>query len=179
MNNIEVVIPTLEQRDEDIRTLDSIPDGVEVNIERSGSLNAARNCGVENADAEYVLIMDDDIAFPAEVFWRVVERIEPGTLVGIADWDFGWVAGRVMGFTREDWRAVGGFDTYLQSHGGDTDFALKFVKSGRNLERIPREVFHHEEHDRSITTWDRAWRGVYLAMKHPRYSWPLFKGVAL
>lgn len=172
--NIEVVIPSIK---DDVRTLDSIPDHIPVSVEREGSLNEARNRGVRQADAEFVAIMDDDISFPTETLDELASRASTDTLLGIADWDYGWIAGRVMGFHKDLWRDAGGFDERLQSHMADTEFALSALRHGYDLERIPREVFYHEPHSRSITTWDHAWRGLYLAMKHPRHAPRLARGL--
>jgi len=172
--DLTVVIPSAK---DDVRTLDSIPDNVPVSVEREGTLNEARNRGVRNADTEVVAIMDDDISFPAGTLDELAGRASPGTLLGLADWDYGWIAGRVMVFHTSLWRDVGGFDERLRSHMADTEFAISTLRRGYELERIPREVFHHEPHARSIGTWDHVWRGLYLAGKHPRYAPRLARGL--
>lgn len=164
---VSVVIPSIK---EEVLTLESIPDGVPVSVEREGSLNEARNRGVGNVDTDIVAILDDDIAFSEELFYALVNQVDRETLVGVADWEFGLVAGRVMIFHRDLWREVGGFDERLRSHNGDTEFSLKVHDAGCDLVRVPRDLFYHEEHDRSITTWDRAWRLAYLCAKHPHYA---------
>lgn len=169
-----VIIPTIK---EDIRTLDSIPDDVTVAIEREGSLNAARNRGVRQAETDIVIIMDDDIAFAEETLKELTERVHPDTLVGIKDWDFDLIAGRVMVFYKDLWEDIGGFDERLGSHMGDTEFALKAKQAGYRIEQIPREQFNHEEHERSITMWDRTWRAAYLAVKHPKAVTRLARGM--
>ena len=165
--NVSVVIPSIK---EDILTLDSVPEEVSVSIEREGSLNEARNRGVRNSDSKFVAILDDDIAFSENIFWSLVDLAAEDTLLGVVDWEFGLVAGRVMVFPKSLWETVGGFDERLRSHNGDTDFSLRTHKQGYNIVTVSRDVFHHKEHDRSITTWDRAWRLLYLCKKHPRYA---------
>lgn len=169
-----VVIPTLSDAP---LTLDSLPEEVPRRVEREGSLNEARNRGVRNAETPYVLIMDDDLRFPPELLERFAGRLDEETLVGLADWDFDLVAGRVMGFHRALWADVGGYSATLGSHMGDTDFALRAYRSGYDLETVPRELLYHEPHDRSISTWDRLWRLGYLALSHPRDAPRLAKGV--
>lgn len=172
--DITVVIPSAKDR---VRTTDSIPSRVPVRVEREGSLNEARNRGVRHASTDVVAVMDDDIAFPHEMIQDLQQRATPDTLLGLADWDYGWIAGRVMVFHRDLWETVGGFDERLQSHMADTEFAISALRHGYQLERIPRELFHHEPHERSITAWDHAWRGLYLAAKHPRYAPRLARGL--
>lgn len=164
---VTVVVPSIKQN---ARTLRSIPEEVPVLVEREGSLNEARNRGVGRATTDVVVVMDDDIAFPAELFWSLVDDVDEETFVGVTDWEFGLVAGRVMAFHKDTWRAVGGFDERLGSHNADTDFSIKVHDAGYNIVRYPRELFDHAEHDRSVTTWDRAWRLGYLCAKHPRYA---------
>ena len=164
---VSVVIPSIK---EEVLTLESIPDGVPVSIEREGSLNEARNRGVGNVDTDIVAILDDDIAFSEELFYALVDEVDRKTLVGVADWEFGLVAGRVMIFHRDLWQELGGFDERLRSHNGDTEFSLRVHDAGYDLVRVPRDLFYHEEHERSITTWDRAWRLAYLCGKYPEYA---------
>lgn len=174
MADVSVVVPSIK---DEVVTLESVPDDVPAAVERDGTLNEARNRGVREADTDVVAVMDDDIRFTESTFWHLVDMADPERLVGLADWNYGLVAGRVMVFYRETWADVGGFDERLRSHMGDTDFALKFLEHGYDVERIPREVFDHEDHERSIGKWDHAWRGLYLAFKHPRYGPRLFAGM--
>lgn len=175
MTRARIIIPTTDP-DEPL-TVESIPDSYQVDIEREGSLNEARNRGVRNAPDGFVIIMDDDLEFPPDLLEQIVERLDYGTLVGIADWDFGLIAGRIMAFHRDLWLGVRGFDERLGSHMGDTEFAISAWRMGYDIERIPREVPYHEPHDRTITTWDRLWRLAYLSLKHPTASPRLATGV--
>lgn len=166
-SDVSVVIPSIK---DDVLTLESVPDGVSVSVEREGSLNEARNRGVRNADTDIVAILDDDITFSEELFNTLVESVEEDTLLGVADWEFGLVAGRVMIFHKSLWEDIGGFDERLRSHNGDTDFALRAHDAGYSVRTVPRDLFYHENHERSITTWDRAWRLAYLCGKHLCYA---------
>ena len=166
-SDVSVVIPSIK---DDVLTLESVPEDVPVSVEREGSLNEARNRGVRNADTDIVAILDDDIAFSEELFEALVEAVDDDVLLGVADWEFGLVAGRVMIFHKLLWKEIGGFDERLRSHNGDTDFALRAHDAGYSVETVPRDLFYHEDHKRSITTWDRAWRLAYLCGKHVRYA---------
>lgn len=164
---VSVVIPSIKN---DVLTLESVPEDVSVSVEREGTLNEARNRGVRHADHDVIAILDDDIAFSEALFDDLVGMVDRRTVVGAADWEFGLLAGRVMLFHRDIWREVGGFDERLRSHNGDTDFSIKIHDAGYDLVRFPREIIRHEEHSRSITTRDRAWRLAYLCGKHPEYA---------
>lgn len=175
MPDFTVVIPTIK---EEVRTLDSIPEDIPISIERRGSLNEARNRGVLNAETEIVMIMDDDIAFPEGTLDDLSKQAAPDALLGIEDWDFDLIAGRVMVFYKDLWYDVGGFDEHLGSHMGDTEFALGAKRNGYRLKQLPQEVFDHEEHERSITTRDRLWRTAYLVLKYPRATPRILRGVS-
>ncbi|WP_158854446.1 glycosyltransferase family 2 protein [Halorhabdus sp. CUG00001] len=177
MDDVTVIIPTIS---ETVLTKDSIPDEVEVIIVREGTLNEARNIGVKAAETEKILLLDDDVRFSESFFWDVIDRIEPQKLVGMKDWNYDLVAGRLMGFTTGTWVAVGGFDERLRSHMGDTDFAIACDKRGFTIDRIPQSEIYHEGEPGALertNAWDHAWRGLYLASKHPRYAWRLFRGM--
>lgn len=177
MSEVTVVIPTIS---EEVLTLESIPDGVATVVVREGTLNEARNIGVERAETERIVLLDDDVRFPEEFFWDVVDRIAPEKLVGMADWNYGLVAGRMMGFTIGTWRTVGGFDERLRSHMGDTDFSISCHKRGFEIEQLPQSAIDHDGPPGALErtgAFDHAWRGVYLAVKHPRYAWRLFEGM--
>ncbi len=165
MTDSSVVIPSIKK---DVLTLESVPEEVDTQVIREGTLNEARNLGVKNAEHEQILILDDDITFSESFFYTITGQIERGTLVGHPDWDYGLVAGRVMGFHRADWKEFGGFDEYLKSHMGDTEFALKFVHRGDGIKHIDPDEIEHAPHNRSVTTWDRTWRTAYLAGKYPQ-----------
>lgn len=164
MSDVSVVIPSIKTN---VVTLQSIPQSVDTNVVREGTLNQARNIGVRQAEHDQILILDDDITFSEEFFWDLVGRVEKGTLVGHPDWDFNFVAGRVMAFHRDDWKRLGGFDERLASHMGDTEFSLKFVHGAEGVEHIDPDEVKHEPHERSVTTWDRVWRTLYIAAKYP------------
>lgn len=173
LDRVDVVIPSIKS---EVQTTNSLPDGVTVHIERDGSLNEARNRGVQKSSTGPVVILDDDVEFPAATFASLVAMVDENTLVGLADWDFGYLAGRCLVFYKSLWEDVDGFDERLGSHMGDTQFALAAKCRGYDLERIPREVLYHEPHSRSITTWDRVWRLAYLALRYPGEAPTLAKG---
>lgn len=167
MNSVSVVIPSIKDQ---VLTVQSVPEGVETNVIREGNVCEACNIGVERATHDRILRLDDDISFSESFFWELVDRIEHDTLLGYPDWDYGLVAGRVNAFHRDDWERFGGFDEFLGSHMGDTEFALKFVHQGTGVDQIDPSEITHEPHERSVTTWDRTWRTAYLAVKYPRWA---------
>lgn len=173
MAGVSVVIPSIKNK---VLTLESIPSGIDTRVVRKGSLNEARNRGILQANHDRILVLDDDLSFSERTFRSMIDSIKPKKLIGYPDWDYGWIAGRVMGFHRADWVEVGGFDELLRSHMGDTEFALKFLSQGKTIEQISTDQIQHEPHERSVTTTDRMWRLCYLCLKYPRYAPQLLKG---
>lgn len=176
MTDVTVVIPTLKESRSDITTLNSVPESVPVNIQSESPISTARNLGVERADTEYVIQLDDDIRFGRELWDEVLEIVDRETVVGMEDWDYGLVVTRLMAFHREAWVEVGGFDERLGSHMEDTDFAIKLDHAGYDLQSIPQDRIEHVPHENRISTRDRAWRLIYLSLKHPRYAQRLITG---
>ncbi|WP_434530816.1 glycosyltransferase family 2 protein [Haloarcula sp. NS06] len=156
----EVVIPSIK---DEVMTLNSVPEQIPTHVVREGTLNEARNKGVKMCESDIVVILDDDISFSKSTLTDVVELVNKNTLVGMAESMIGLIMGRVMAFNKDLWRAVGGFDEILRSHNGDTDFAIRAVEQGFDLQRIPQSWFDHKEHPRSVTWFDWAWRLVYLS----------------
>jgi len=170
MADVTVVIPTLKESKSDIPTLDSVPESVPVNIQHESPISKARNCGVERADTEFVIQLDDDIRFSRDLWDEVLETVDRETVIGMEDWDYGLIVTRLIAFHRQAWVEVGGFDERLGSHMEDTDFAIKLDHAGYNLQSIPQEQIEHVPHENRITTADRVWRLAYLCLKHPRYA---------
>lgn len=165
--SVAVVVPSVK---EDVLTVDSIPDGVDHEVVRDGTINEARNAGVRNTDADVVAVMDDDIAFPEETFEALVDRVDPDTLVAMEDWNYGWGAGRVMVFHRELWEDVGGFEEDLGNHMGDTEFSLKALEHGYSLETVDRGHFYHQPHDRDVDWRDHCRGFGHLLARYPHRS---------
>ncbi|MBX0296663.1 glycosyltransferase family 2 protein [Haloarcula nitratireducens] len=163
----EVVIPSIK---ENILTTDSIPENIPVHIIGEGTINEARNIGVSKSNAETIVILDDDLSFDKSTLYDIVDMVDENTLVGMAEDTVGLILGRSMVFKKSLWRDIGGFDERLMSHNGDTDFAIRSKKNNYEIKRFPQSWFYHEEHSRSVTTFDRAWRLAYLCIKHPNWA---------
>lgn len=175
--NVEVVIPTRKERDEDIVTLESVPDTVPVHIQRENKVTRARNLGAAKVDSEYLMFLDDDIRFSEALFRELATETAPEEVVGIRDWDFGLIVTRLTVLHTAAWDHIGGFDEFLGSHMEDTDFAIRAEKAGYDVVTLPQEVIDHIPHERSVTIWDRGWRLAYLCTKHPTYAPQLIRGI--
>ena len=163
--NITFVIPTNR---ENVRTLDSIPEGCDVRLEKEGNENEARNRGIRNARTEFIALCDDDINFTRDFLDRCLALAKEGVIVGLEDYyPLRWLISRFMLFARSDWQKIGGFDESVR-HGAETEFCIRAEKLGFKIVRLPRSSVFHFEHEkpayhRTHLRW--LW---YLWRRHPR-----------
>ncbi|MFB6129198.1 MAG: glycosyltransferase family 2 protein [Salinigranum sp.] len=161
-----VVVPTNRERN---ITTESLPEWVDVVVATDRGLNVARNRGVEAADGEWIVLVDDDVTFPTRLTAALVDSMHEGHLVGLEDfWPMRYVIGRYMVFHRSLWREVGGFDE-SRPHGGDTDFAIRCEKAGGRVLRLPRRLVPHHDSTSEFSTAAHAEWLFYLFRRHPRH----------
>lgn len=160
-----VVIPT--NREEN-HTRKSIPEWLDVVVATDEGLNVARNCGIERASGDWIVLADDDITFPTRVTAALIDSMHEGHLVGLEDfWPMRYVIGRFMIFHRSLWEHVGGFDE-SRPHGGDTDFAIRCEKAGARLVRLPRRLIPHHDATSEFSKLQHLEWLSYLVRQHPR-----------
>jgi hypothetical protein len=160
-----VVVPTNRERN---FTTESLPEWLDVVVATDDGLNVARNAGIEAADGEWIVLVDDDVTFPTRLTATLVDSMHRGHLVGLEDfWPMRYVIGRYMVFHRSLWRAVGGFDDDRR-HGGDTDFAIRCEKAGARVLRLPRRLIPHHDSTSEFSTAAHAEWLWYLLRRHPR-----------
>lgn len=172
--DVSVVIPTLAG---DPLTLESVPEGVETAVVAEGNRAEARNIGAERTSGEVLVFCDDDIAFEESFFRESLAAVEPGVVVGLADFEFDLLLTRFLAVTRADFERLGGFDPRL-NHMEDTEFSLHALASGMELRSIPRDAVHHEDHESAgqgrLPTLKNT---LYLCARYPRYAPRLLSGL--
>jgi GT2 family glycosyltransferase len=174
--DVSVVIPSLEG---DPLTLESVPDGVEVEVVVGERRPAARNLGVERTSGDVVVFCDDDIRFSEPFFREQIERTPEGVLTGLEDWDFGWLITRFMVVHRSDFERIGGFDERI-NYMEDTEFCLKALRNGMELRSVSRDEVYHEPHESvGKSRWVLAKNTLYLSLKYPEHAPTLVRGMAL
>jgi hypothetical protein len=167
--NVTVVIPTNR---EDNYTMESLPPAVETVVATDDGLNVARNRGIEAVETDWVVLVDDDVSFPARLTAWLVDAMHEDHLVGLEDyWPNREVLGRFMLFHRSLWRRVGGFDE-SRRHGGDTEFCLRCRKAGARIVRLPRHLIPHHDAASDLPTGEHAEWLWYLLRRHPRFVAP-------
>lgn len=173
-HNISVVIPTLEG---DPLTLSSVPESVETIVIGEGNRAEARNLGVERASGEIIVFCDDDIRFDEEFFWESVNRVEQGTILGLADFDFGLLLTRFLVVTRRDFEVIGGFDEEF-NHMEDTEFCLRARSHNIDLVLIPREEVYHEDHESvGQSHWPTLKNTIKISLRYPRSAPNILRGL--
>lgn len=142
--HVSVVIPTLSTP---VKTVESVPDAVgEVAIVTEGSRSEARNIGAERTTNPILVFLDDDIGFTERFFREQVNETDPGTVRGLRDYTFDLLLTRFLVVHRTDFERIGGFDESF-NHMEDTEFSIRALANGLDLQRIPREEVTHFEHE--------------------------------
>ena len=174
--SVSIVVPSIEG---DPKTLDSVPEGLEVEVVTGKPRSVARNLGAERTAGDVIVFCDDDIEFTEPFFWEVVNETDAGTITGLEDWDFGLLITRFMVVHRSDFERIGGFDeryNYME----DTEFCLGALQKGITLRSVPRDNVYHEEHASvGKTRLVLLTNTLKLAAMYPRYAPTLLRGMLL
>lgn len=134
----------------------------------------ARNLGIENAKAKYILPLDSDDLIDKEYVQEAVKILENDSDVGIVyckavkfgeyngEWDLPLFSISNMlthncifvtsMFRKDDWVRVGGFDEKMQYGIEDYDFWLSIIELGRKVYQIPKILFHYRIQKNSRST---------------------------
>lgn len=167
--SVSVVIPTARERN---FTVESLPDWIDPIIATEEGLNVARNRGIERADGEWIVLVDDDVTFPTRLTAWLIDGMHPLHLAGLEDyWPMDGVLGRFMIFHKSLWKRVGGFDE-SRPHGGDTDFVVRCRNTGASVVRLPRRLIPHHDAAGEFTTAEHIEWLSYLIRRHPRQMVP-------
>lgn len=144
----------------------SLPSLVVVDASRRSGINVARNAGVAAARGRLILHCDDDDAVAADWIDRMATALSSADVVGGAvelrslngDLRFAsdlpaepriptqhhalpWAIGCNLGYSREVFDAIGGFDEGLPERGGgDLDFSWRAQQAGFRFQHVPDAV---------------------------------------
>lgn len=184
--NASVIIPSNRS---EVLTVDSIPeDFADVQVRREEGLNRARNAGVQSADHNTVVIADDDLVFDGDWFREHVRRSSvemtihaaAGTgILPMVEWPVGFEPGlgRMMIFSKDAWRAAGGFPVPC-SHGGDTDFMMSAYEAGYNIETFAHKWEHRDDDIDDYSLIDHLSWLWFLFRRHPGLVGPRLPALA-
>lgn len=163
---VTFVIPTNREK---VITLQSIPEGYPVYIQKEKGDYIARNTGIKKAGEGIIICCDDDITFSQEFLSHVLSLVKPGIMIGLEDyWPFRWCITRFMAFDKSDWDAVGGFDETKGWYGGpDTDFCIRLEKAGVSIIRIPQSMVEHHDSEKILPFKTKVIDNLWLWYRHP------------
>lgn len=124
---------------------------------------AARIDLVNRSTGEVILMVDDDIEVRDPVVWKLVEYLQPGSLIMAVGRNHPTT--RFFAIHRADYQRIGGFDPTL-NNGEDLDFYLRAIKMDMIYTIIPRNLIRHDEHPRKLNLHVH-WDAGKLRAKHP------------
>lgn len=160
-NTITVVIPSIKEK---VETIKSIPSFWDFYIEREGNISEARNKGADKVDDGFILFTDDDVSFDYEEVGLIVENLKEKEIAGIKGHSLGMLKGRMMIMRKRDFEEIGAFDedmTWME----DSDLCIKAENEGYSFKQLPRNLVEHKPHEKRNKSWGGKWH-YYLLKKH-------------
>jgi len=167
--------------------------GERVIRQENAGIGAARNAGIRETHATYILPVDADDLIEPDYAEQAVDVLERRPEVGVvycrADrfgdvqgpWDLPPYDRAAMAvdnvvfatamFRRSDWEIVGGYDEGLRQGGEDWDFWLSLIELGREVVQLPDVLFHYRIHGEPRNFLRRDLAGLYAGVfrKHERF----------
>jgi glycosyltransferase involved in cell wall biosynthesis len=159
--DISVIIPTIKDQ---VITLDSIPEGVECTMVKTGNVSEARNLGARESNGDVLVFCDDDIRFDWSELEKVIANLKEDEVAGIKGHSLGMLKSRIIIMGKKTFREVNGFDedmTWME----DTDICLKLEKEGYKFIQLPHSFVEHDPHEKRQGMWGGS-AHLYLMKKH-------------
>lgn len=200
MTEISIIIPSLEPPDE-IKTRPYFEEcnyeDYEVIVRADEGASTARNRGVEEAESDKLVFIDDDSTPQPGYIERMSARLDEYPMVAGRTIDpkedyFTRLArnewcdqgdephlttkavGNNMACRREVFEAVGGFDEELEWGHEDTIFVLEASREF-DIYYEPEAVVKHRSFDSASEYWQKQWRygwaDAYATRKYESYNW--------
>lgn len=184
--DFEVVIVNDGSNDEGTTKLLSnlhFPNVCVLHTENQG-LAAARNIGIKGAVGKYILPLDADDLVDPEYLKKAVRVLEQNKNIGIV-----YCRAKLFGvvetewllpeyslsemlqdniifctamFRKNDWEAVGGYDTGMIYGWEDYDFWLSLIELGREVYQIPEILFSYRVASDSMIRSKERWQKVAM-----------------
>lgn len=109
------------------------------------NISRARNKGAARANGSILIFINDDIVFNEKFLNEFVDKIQPGTIVGLIlfpdeNW---WVPGWMVGIRKTDFFKVGGFLEFMPYMCEDVEFCYRAIKKGFKVIRLPISNIQH------------------------------------
>ena len=129
-----------------------------VHLNQNVGFLKASNIAVEKSIGDIVLLISNDVSIKRAILNEVREKLKNGKcIVGarLIDWDSGWnhfgdriykyLEGYLLGFTRESWKELGGFDELYSPHiFEDVDLSYTATRKGYSLVQLDNTAIVHK-----------------------------------
>lgn len=184
--DLEIIIVNDGSTDEQTNTLlDAFSrDKTKVIVTSNQGLAAARNNGISAASGQYILPLDADDRIAPLYIEKAVQLLDSEPDTGIvycramlfgaveSEWVLPAYSLEEMLkdnvifcsalFRREDWEAVGGYDTGMIYGWEDYDFWLSLIESGRTVRQLDSHLFYYRVSPDSMVRTKEKWQKIEM-----------------
>jgi O-antigen biosynthesis protein len=129
-----------------------------IHLNKNVGFLKASNIGVEKSIGDDVLLISNDVSIKRTIVNEVREKLKSGKcIVGarLIDWDSGWnhfkgviagyLEGYLLGFTKDVWKDLGGFDEIYCPHiFEDVDLSYTATRKGYSLVQLDNTAIIHK-----------------------------------
>jgi O-antigen biosynthesis protein len=128
-----------------------------IHLNKNVGFLKASNIGVEKSIGDDVLLISNDVSIKRTIVNEVRDKLKNGKCVvgaRLIDWDSGWnhfgdriykyLEGWLLGFTRESWNELGGFDEqFAPNDYEDMDLSTSALAEGYSLVTLDNDKISH------------------------------------
>lgn len=175
--NLEIILVDDGSTDGSGKLCDEIQKSdsrIKVMHTKNFGVSHARNAGIGEARAKYILPLDSDDLIDEDYVRQAIEVLNNNPEIGIVyckadkfgeyngEWDLPPYSISNMlthncifvtsMFRKEDWVRIGGFDETMRYGIEDYDFWLSIIELGRSVYQIPKILFHYRIQKESRST---------------------------
>lgn len=120
-------------------------------------VTAAWNTGIERADTEFILLLNNDVECSGEFIEKLIEKAGDGISGAALRRELtiqeAILQGWCLCFKKQTWLNLGGFDERFRIYYSDTDFQYRAIQMGISLTQVDLPLKHQHAataNDRSI-----------------------------
>lgn len=175
VKNVSFVIPSNRNHNHTIQSIKNIfsQNNYEIIVPTESPLGHARNCGIQKATKDWIVLCDDDIRFSDVFLEFVFELADKNRIIGLEGYyPSPYVIGRFMMFHMTAFNTIGKFAS--RHHGDETDWCIRAVEHGYEIVRLSRQSVYHIPHDKYKPIPESS-NLLWLIKRHPHFVIDMLK----